>query len=125
MRMILAVIVFGWLTVGGSVVAISKTSTAVEKVVVRDAEFKLLKTLETASELAEFNRIWVQKGKEAEPLSVELPTQYKLDVSVNGQSTRYLYEPDGRTRVLTKGPAPVFRVKDVGDFNQLLGVVTK
>jgi hypothetical protein len=114
-------IVLGCLGLLLSLVMPSKASApGVTKVSVRDKDFKVVKILEQKDELVEFELIWEKKTKQKNVAS--LNWVYKLDISRAGKSVRWLYDPAGWTRVLSKKLTPLYRIASRNEFNKLLGI---
>lgn len=86
------------------------------KIVVRDPNFEIVREISLEEELTQFSKLWDGKVKKG---NAELNVIYKIDF-VPGD--RWLYDPAGVTRVLSKGSVESFQVPDVKVFNQLLGI---
>lgn len=97
----------------------------ITKVAVMNAEHKTIKTIVAGEELEAFNKHWQNKKqlKDA-PLFSLSPRHITLHLVADGKTSLWLYEPEGKVRVLTKGPTSDFIVSDPKGFNELLGVVT-
>ena len=95
----------------------------IEKVTVRNAEFEIVKTIESGEQLSAFETQWLQKTEiKNSPMFQLSKRHFKLDIVSAGKSTRWLYETNGSVRVLTKGPASDYSLSDPKAFNGLLGV---
>ena len=97
----------------------SATSAGTTTVVVLDSEFRELRTITAAHELALFDRLWSDRAEETESA---LRPLYKVSIFRNGRSVRWLYDPAGLARVLSKAKKPVYRLRSVADLNALLAI---
>jgi len=109
------------LIIGAIVPAFSKTLNPITKILILDADFKIIKTLSTSSEIETFSQHWQHK-KELPP-SENPPGQYKIDIHSHESNTRYLYNSNGTARLLTKKMTPEYQITDFTLFNKVLGIV--
>jgi hypothetical protein len=110
-----------------SVVACAN-ATEIVLVTVRDSEFRVIKTLTSATELAAFSELWSKKRQEAsmEPFRNLDSYLYKIDIELTPKrGDRWLYDPAGVTQVLTKTIVPRYHIDSPERFNALLGIEAK
>ncbi|MBW1811488.1 MAG: hypothetical protein JRJ87_25085 [Deltaproteobacteria bacterium] len=96
------------------------TAQSVTKVTIRNKDFEVVKILEKKTELAEFALHWEKKVKQKNEVSVKW--LYKLDVSKADKGNRWLYDPAGWTRILSKKMTPIYKIASKEEFNKLLGI---
>lgn len=94
----------------------------IESVTVRDADFEIVKVLGEA-EVREFESLLQQKDVVEAPFREGTGRRhYKLDVGRSGTSgRRWLYETTGHVTVLSAMRMPVYRLRDPGAFNRVIG----
>ena len=92
----------------------------VTEVVVRDAEFQVVRKLTSVEELAAFQKIWSTRAKDKDAIVSE--PHFKLDVRYGNRGARWLYDPRGFVQMLTIWKAPVYRLSSPEEFNTLLGI---
>jgi len=97
----------------------SATPAGTTTVVVLDSEFRELRTITAAHELALFDRLWSDRAEETEGA---LRPLCKVSIYRNGRSVRWLYDPAGLAQVLSKAKTPVYRLQSVDDLNALLAI---
>jgi hypothetical protein len=97
----------------------SATTAGTTTVTVRDAEFRELRTITSARELALFDKLWSDRMLETENA---LRPLYKVSIYRHGLSVRWLYDPAGLAQVLSKAKKPVYRLRSVADLNVLLAI---
>jgi hypothetical protein len=95
------------------------TATETTTVVVLDPEFREVRTITAARELALFDRLWADRAEETEGA---LRPLYKVSIFRNGRLVRWLYDPAGLARVLSKAKKPVYRLQSAEDLNTLLAI---
>ena len=103
-------------------------ATEIVLVTVRDNEFRIIKTLSSAAELAEFSELWSKRQREAsmEPFRAPVSYPYKIDIELTPKGgDRWLYDPAGITQVLTKTIVPRYHIDLPERFNALLGIEAK
>ena len=98
------------------------TAAGTTTVVVLDSEFREVRTVTAAHELALFDRLWSQRAVETENT---LRPIYKISIYRNGRSVRWLYDPAGLAQVLSKAKKPVYRLQSVDDLNALLAISSR
>jgi len=103
------------------------TPVEIQRVTVRDAEFKIVIVIFSKVELEKFHQQWshkAQTGKTGQHPDVHISVfTHRLDIESQSRSTRWLYDPSGGViSVLSKAVQPVFKVEDPEAFNQLLGI---
>ncbi len=98
----------------------------ITKVTLLNEEFKVIKTLQKSSELSEFIAIWDRKQEIESPESTEKTDwNYKLDIVIGDRSQRWLYNSVGKVKILSKAIKPIYNIKTVADFNNILGLTSK
>jgi hypothetical protein len=97
----------------------SATAAGTTTVTVRDAEFRELRTITSARELALFDKLWSARAEDTEST---LRPLYKISIFRNGRSMRWLYDPAGLAQVLSKAKKPMYRLRSVDDLNALLAI---
>ena len=105
-----------------SVLGCAQSPQVIERVsvVVLDPEFRVLRTIDDATALAEFTRLW----RTREPIDsgyLKL-SEYDvaLDIAANHGSGRWFYRTDGFTTLLSAKSGNVYRVQDASSLNALL-----
>jgi uncharacterized protein YceK len=95
------------------------------RVVVLNPEFQVLRTIDDATALAEFTRLW-QARERVDPAPLDL-SEYDvaLDIMVNRRSGRWIYRTDGLTALLSAKSGNVYRVPDASSLNALLHLEAK
>lgn len=112
---------------GAPMLGFSKSKEKITKVVISDSQFKLVKEITDPKSLASFAKYWSSKIK-MEP-SGDPPGGYKIDIlqkkSSDTKNQRYLYdETKGTLRVLTKTMTPEYKIENLNNFNDLIGLKT-
>jgi len=104
------------------VVACVQMPHVVDRVTVRGPNFEVVRTIDDPASLTRFAELWRtrQKTKAGPTESSEYP--FKLDIAANYDSGRWLYHPDGFTKVLSATSGNVYLVDDVAAFNAVLGL---
>src|ERR1700683_3447813 len=97
----------------------SATTAATTTVTVLDSEFREVRTITSAQELALFDRLWSDRAVQTE---TTLRPLYKISIYRNGLAVRWLYDPAGLAQVLSKAKKPVYRLRSVDDLNVLLAI---
>jgi len=107
---------------GGVVAAwpLSAVADDVMRVTVRDAEFRPIRTITSAPDLAVFSELWAARMKES--ANAAMRPDYKIDIQSDRRSARWLYDPAGFVQVLSKAKTPVYRLTSPAAFNELLGI---
>ncbi|HLL29261.1 MAG TPA: hypothetical protein VKT73_16610 [Xanthobacteraceae bacterium] len=90
------------------------------RVAVLDAEFRTIRTITAATDLAFFNELWAARLKESP--NVTMRPDYKIDILSDRRSTRWLYDPAGLVQVLSVNKSPIYRMSSPAAFNELLGI---
>ena len=78
----------------------------VAEVRVLNADFELVRVIDDPGALAEFQARWEDRTIASSP--VEPCFSFKVDIVTESGSTRWLYDPAGYARVLTKRESPLF-----------------
>ena len=102
---------------------LSAAAGNVTQVSVLDEEFRPIRTLQSASDLTAFEQLWLEREKQGP--DVAMRAVYKIDIESAGRSDRWLYDPAGLVRRLTKRKSPVYRLPSASAFNQLLAIEPK
>jgi hypothetical protein len=90
------------------------------RVVVLNPEFRVLRTIDDATALAEFTRLWqAREPVDSAPLKLS-EYDVALDIAANHGSGRWFYRTDGLTTLLSAKSGNVYRVQDVSSLNALL-----
>jgi hypothetical protein len=97
----------------------SATAAGTTTVTVLDSEFREVRTITSAQELALFDRLWSDRTAQTE---TTLRPLYKISIYRNGLSVRWLYDPVGLAQVLSKAKKPVYRLLSVDNLNALLAI---
>jgi len=86
---------------GGVVAAwpLSAVADDVMRVTVRDAEFRPIRTITSAPDLAVFSELWAARMKES--ANAAMRPDYKIDIQSDRRSARWLYDPAGLVQVLS------------------------
>jgi hypothetical protein len=92
----------------------------ISRVSVLDQDFQPVKTLTSASDLASFDELW--SGKAVQESASGDGFLYKIDIQRGGRSARWLYDPAGFVRVLTKSRTPIYAIPARQAFNRLLAI---
>jgi hypothetical protein len=100
----------------------SASAQDISHVSVFDPDRRLVKTLESASELAAFGELW--RGRTAQEGQLTGASLYAIVVIQRGsrRSYRWFYDPTGFTQVLSVLRVPVYRLSAPEAFNRLLGI---
>ncbi|MBT4760581.1 MAG: hypothetical protein HOO06_02685 [Bdellovibrionaceae bacterium] len=103
----------------------------IHEITILNNSFAPIKKLYLKEDLIAFNNHWDTKGKlEVTPVDATFSAKeehYKFDIvysikSSKSEQTRWLYHPDGKVVVLSKQLSPFYQIKDVANFNKLIGV---
>lgn len=90
------------------------------KVTVLDGNFKEVKVISSGDELKKFNTLWESKIESNVKIRVNWTEGYKLDISKEKSSMRWLYHPGGWLMpILKKGPG-LYQIKNKEEFNKLI-----
>ena len=100
----------------------SATAAGTTTVAVLDSEFREVRTITSAQELALFDRLWSDRTAQKE---TTLRPLYRVSIYRNGRSVRWLYDPVGLAQVLSKAKKPVYRLQSVDDLNALLAISSR
>lgn len=92
------------------------------QVTVLDAEFRPIRAIATGPDLATFSKHWATRRRSAD---AAMQPHYRIVIQYGRRSERWLYDPAGFTRVLTKKKTPVYRLGAPTDFNVLLGITSQ
>jgi hypothetical protein len=95
----------------------------IKNVTVYDAGFNLLKMIDGPAEIAHFSQHWTEKRelKGVVPFALSA-NHFKIDIDTDGRSTRWLYTPEGKARLLSKANVADYALTDVVVFNELLQI---
>jgi hypothetical protein len=110
-----------------SVLSCAQAPQVVEgvRVVVVNPEFRVLRTIDDATALAEFTRLWQARERvDSDPLKLS-EYDVALDVAANRGSGRWFYRTDGLTTLLSAKSGNVYRVQDASSLNALLHLEAK
>jgi hypothetical protein len=99
---------------------VSAFAQDISKVSVLDQNFQLVKTLTSARDLAAFDELW--SGKTVQESALGSGFLYKIDIHRGGRSVRWLYDPAGFLKVLSKSRTPVYGLSARQAFNRLLAI---
>jgi hypothetical protein len=99
---------------------LSAVAEDVIRVTVFDAEFRPIRTITSAPDLAVFSELWAARVKES--ANAAMRPDYKIDIQSNRRSDRWLYDPVGVVQALSKKKTPVYRLSSPAAFNELLGI---
>jgi hypothetical protein len=99
---------------------LSAAAEDITKVTVLDAEFRLIRTITSAPDLAAFGELWVKRTMQGP--DVAMRPAYKIDIHSAGRSYRWLYDPAGLAQTLSKKKSPVYRLSSPAAFNELLAI---
>lgn len=101
----------------------SAPGAPIKAVTVRDAEFAVVRSLD-ANELSTFESNWNAKDEAPVSFGSVGGKHFKLDITGGGDG-RWLYQTTGYTTRLSKTDTPVYKIKNVEDFNKLIGAQAK
>lgn len=110
-----------FMTLLGGALAPSSAAVAesAAKVIVLDADFRQIKIIASDPDLAAFNEHWATRRRSA---YLAMQAEYKIDIQYGKRSERWLYDPAGVARVLSKKKTPLYRLESPSAFNELLGI---
>ncbi len=94
-----------------------KSVEPVQKIVIRNADFEVIREVIEADELAEFQHLLANRSEVPRPDTVTWT--HKFDF-VPG--SRWLYSIDGYFCVLSKANVPFFKILDADAINAFLGI---
>jgi hypothetical protein len=94
----------------------------VERVVVRDPDFKVVRTLDDQASLDRFTALWRTREKSGEFVEDYATFPFKIDIIANQDSGRWLYRADGTTAILSIQSTETQVVPDSAAMNTLLGI---
>lgn len=89
------------------------------RVTVRDADFRPVREISSELNLAEFSKHWAGRRQSA---TATIRPGYKIDIQYDDRSERWLYDPAGFIRVLSKSTTPVYQLESPSTFNAVLGI---
>jgi hypothetical protein len=106
---------------------VSAEPASIARVVLLDEAFAVVSELSSPRDLLEFSDAWSTKTetKLTSAQVEEKSFQYKLDLRASAGGGRWLYRTDGLVYKLDHSAKPVYRVKDVKQFNALLSIRAK
>ena len=109
--------------------ALAAAPARINRVHVRDARFRLIRTLSGEQELSQFASQWQRKVKSARTSAQVQPREFRyiLDIGFakgSDGSDRWLYNPDGSSFILSPLAQPVFQLPQPESFNRLIGLDT-
>lgn len=105
---------------------VKKIRTRLSKVKILDKNFKEIKILKSADELEQFTLAWEQKekleNKHIHTIYRIAGWDYKIDlIDLKAKtSDRWLYNEKGYCRILSKQKRPIYQIKEVEKFNNLI-----
>jgi hypothetical protein len=108
------------LAIAAAALPFSGKAAGIERVMVRDSDFRPIRTIAGGPDLATFSELWaarVQQGATDKPR-----LDYKIDIQSNGRTVRWLYDPAGFALVLSIGKTPIYRLPSPAAFNELLRI---
>jgi hypothetical protein len=110
---------------GGVTAALPLSAVAADaiRVTVLDAEFRPIRTITSAPDLAVFSEHWAARVKVS--ANAAMQPDYKIDIQSDRRSERWLYDPAGFLQVLSKAKTPVYRLTSPAAFNELLGIAAQ
>ena len=88
---------------------------------VRDANFQVVKVLSPA-ELVDFTRLWENKQEVQASLNSVEGQHFKVDITRQQSSARWLYQTTGYAQYLDPLAQPVYKLQEPEAFNRLIGV---
>jgi hypothetical protein len=94
-----------------------KSIEPLQKIVIRNADFEVIREVIEADELVEIQRLLADRSKVPRPET--MTWTHKFDF-VPG--SRWLYSTDGYFCVLSKANVPFFKILDAAGLNQFLGI---
>lgn len=97
------------------------------KVRVLDRECRVIEEIASPRQLASFIELWSKRIEQTSQNSAATGDRYpyKLDIQYSRRTERWLYDPTGFTRVLSKQRAPVYRIPSPQEFNALLRIASE
>ena len=90
----------------------------VSRIVVRDADFRITRTLASPAEMQEINALWQTLERIEERPSTNWT--HKLDVEANVRSGRWLYSQEGYLVKLNYRLKPRYKIRDPERFNEVV-----
>lgn len=106
---------------GAKMPASTKQEGTISKILILNSNFKVIKTLNSNSDIEAFSQYWFSKQEHAS--SEKAPGHYKIDIYTTNSNNRYLYNENGTVRLLTKTMTPEYQIHNFKSFNKLLGIV--
>jgi len=94
-----------------------KSVEPVQRIVIRNADFEVIREVVEADEIVEIQRLLTDRSKVPRPDTVAWT--HKFDF-VPG--SRWLYSTDGYFCVLSKANVPFFKIADTAELNDFLGI---
>jgi hypothetical protein len=113
----------GFITLFGGVAAawpFSAKAGNIKRVAVLDAEFRPIRTITAAPDLAVFGELWAARVKVT--ANTTMRPDYKIDIQSDRRSERWLFDPAGVAQVLSILKTPVYRLPSPAELNELLGI---
>ena len=83
-----------------------------------DKDFKEIKTINQISKINTVKAIWAKKKKLSQ--NKKLNFTYKIDIKSNNKTIRWLYDKSGYATILSKEEMPVYKIKEVKQFNKTI-----
>lgn len=83
-----------------------------------DADFELVSVIDEPGDLEEFQSLW--EDRTVADSSVEPGFSLKVDIVTDTSSTRWLYDPEGYARVLSKRETPLFSLNRAEELSLFL-----
>jgi hypothetical protein len=90
-------------------------------VTVRDVHLRLLKSLRSRSELAEFQRFWDTRRATGQTTDTFKDWSFSLDIVAGGRAQRWLGQSSGWVALLDGKRQAVYQIARAKDFNVLIG----
>jgi len=91
----------------------------ISKVVVLDSDFKVQKTINNEADLRAFQKLW--ENKDGKWTQRKILMRYKLDITEDGKSNRWLYSEKGWATILSMKVSKQYQVNSI-ELNKILGI---
>ena len=90
-------------------------------VTVRNSELVMMKELRSRTELNEFRRLWNDRQATGQTSANVQDWSFTVDVVAGNHVDRWLYQSNGLTVKVDNRVQPVYRLRNPGNFNALIG----
>jgi hypothetical protein len=94
----------------------------VERVVERDPDLRIVRTLEDRASLDRFSSLWSTRERSGKFVEDYTTFAFTIDITANQSSGRWLYRADGTTAILSIKSTEMLVVQDPAAMNALLGI---